>query len=899
MISVRLFCSIFLLFFLLATEAISSETPLPAEQSHLTEFDNGLRLLVLPQPDQPLAKVDIYLSLRGAVRNGGLAHFVEHLMFRSSKDSPGGSLRDSLQLLSIYHNGSTNPRHIKTTTSCLPNMLPRLLQLEAERYSQLQPDESDVAYERNRILGEQDFRTETETSQGLFLRTIALAFEEEGKGDPLLGDPEMIKAMDLVAAEKFISRWFRPDRIVVLVSGPIDPIEVAALTKATFGAMPASAGTLVLDELPKRPEPRSFITSSNKDWDLLMVGFRLPYSTAEEAAIVHLTETIMDRENGKTSLTIFDDEAFLALRLYGQWSERRTDEKAAEVAVDQFWKELKKVKRRVRNNWLFERNRKANVENLTVRMSKPFRLAKWRAQRLADDRELPDPVILAAMVDSMAQETIGVFFDEQFTQSRAFTSFAAGRAPEDDLLKFWNGSTQLGINPYISQSAEPTKPGTLGFDKVAPILAAATVGGYGKIETTILPNGIPLHVLDMPNESKIYLGGIRSFPGLEEEALDQNPGRLLMFELIANWGYDPKGSAMEPRGDRLTKNTNLDVGANSLKITADGSRDKLNNIAAVMHKRMAVSRLNPYVMKWILDGHQDYVLKFSTHPASKAWTWKMKKIYGLNSPMASWLCPSEESINNWSISKANKMHFQLCRTGNLQLVMAGDVDLEEGKKLLGSNFGKLRKAQRGQYPPPFESELSQQGAVFAAEGSSVAVIDFMFPPKDLVAKPYLGRIDCLVIEQMVESRLKYSLNEAGFDSVWGKTYIIPKGYSALPLVRVICHPDDAEQVMKLVRHEMERLAVDVPTVDEEAHARLKVSGVLVETLLDPKTARNFFLDCCLFGDVPKDPLDDLQNRNYGVVSEQVAGYFNFNQCAWTVIADTNLPSIGRIESVIQ
>jgi len=190
MISVRLFCSIFLLFFLLATEAISSETPLPAEQSHLTEFDNGLRLLVLPQPDQPLAKVDIYLSLRGAVRNGGLAHFVEHLMFRSSKDSPGGSLRDSLQLLSIYHNGSTNPRHIKTTTSCLPNMLPRLLQLEAERYSQLQPDESDVAYERNRILGEQDFRTETETSQGLFCAPLPWRSRRRARATPYWVTPK-------------------------------------------------------------------------------------------------------------------------------------------------------------------------------------------------------------------------------------------------------------------------------------------------------------------------------------------------------------------------------------------------------------------------------------------------------------------------------------------------------------------------------------------------------------------------------------------------------------------------------------------------------------------------------------------------------------------------------------
>ena len=101
-----LFLVVFLNIPVIAAEPDStSASPDTTESATLTEFDNGVRLLVLPRPDESLVQVDVYLSLRGAARNAGMAHMVEHLMFTSTENCPGGSVRDSLALLATYYQG--------------------------------------------------------------------------------------------------------------------------------------------------------------------------------------------------------------------------------------------------------------------------------------------------------------------------------------------------------------------------------------------------------------------------------------------------------------------------------------------------------------------------------------------------------------------------------------------------------------------------------------------------------------------------------------------------------------------------------------------------------------------------------------------------------------------------
>lgn len=863
--------------------------------AQLTQLENGIRLLVLPQTEEQLVQVDVYLSLRGAARNGGMAHFVEHLMFRSTKFSPAGSLRDSFQLLATKRGGSTTPRNIKTKTRCLPGQLPRLLAVEAERFGHLLPDQIDVDHEKLRVIGEYDFRKELHPGAGLALRIIAMAYEEEGMGDPLLGDPEMIRAMTMAQAKHFISRWFRPDRIVVLVSGPVDPDEVLGIMKETFGAIPAVDEELILEDLPPHPGARQFVTSSSDNYDRLKVGFRLPYGNYEESAIVHLTETIMERERGYPHLYIFEDEALLIASVNGRWSTDKTDEEAVASALEQFWKDFKKVKRRIKNDWKFERNRAANVKGLRGRINNPFRSAIWRAQRLADDRELPDPEVMAAMIDTLDQGVISDFFGEQFTEERAFTAFAAGRKEEDAVKLYWERNSRLKVNPYLNHVAKASEAGALSVADAAPVLARAAASGVGRFKTAVLPNGTPLYVLNIPHSDEVYLGGVKTFPCLEDEAADQNPGRLLVYRRMANWGYDSKGEAIEPVGQRLSRNTYMYVDVNSLTITADGPAENFTNVAEVMHKRVDVSRIHPYFLKWYVEKNMEFVDKRREIPGLQSWIWKTQKIYGTGHPYANWLAPQEKSITEWDIGMVNRLHWKLWMTGNLQLVVAGGVGLEESAELLSGNFGQRREAEPVVVPLDFNSEFKIEGKVIHLEGSSVAKIQFMFPPQAIDENSSLGAADFLVMESILTSRLKSAFQTAGLDSVNTNGMIFSAGYSALPYVRATCKPEYARDVMDVICGEMLRLQREQPTDNEEATARLEVLGPLVETLTDPESARDFFVDLGGFGKLPEDILNDLCSREYGVLTAQMANYFNAEQHVWTVLGDRETELIRDLD----
>lgn len=865
------------------------------ETAQLNTLPNGLRVLVLPEAEETLAQVDVYLSLRGVARNGGVAHLVEHLMFRSSENCPAGSLEDSLRLLATDYNGSTSPRNIHIKTRCLPSLLPRLLMVESERFGRLRPEAEDLEYERQRILGEQDYRREAYVTGYLNLRIIAMAYEEDADaGDPLLGTPEMIKAVEMEDVQAFLSHWFRPDRMVVVVSGAVEHGSALAAVELTFGQLPSPEADAVLDELSPPTEPRSYLTRSERKGDVLAVGFRLPYGTAEEAAVVHLTDVIMEKENGRPSLIIFEDEALLIIHIYGSWSKERTDQEGMDRARKQFWKEVTRVQRRIKNNWLFQRNRNAHGEELRKRMENPYRRALWRAQRLADNRELLSPETLEAMVDSMDQDVIALFFEEQFTESKSFTAFSAGRGPKKDLdFPGWNAWARRRVNPYLAQGLEPAFPGSLGKERITPILEEAASLELGQVETLELSNGIPVHVMKTPNSEWANLGSVKTFSISEEQS-----ELMLLYSRLIDYGYDNKGSRIKPEGQEPKWGTSVEVEVNSLAVTAQGSAENLDDIAATFHKRLTVSRLRPYGLKWYREEYDDWSEHYREHPYYRAMKLAGEVHYGANPPFIGCLVPGKKTVQKNKIGQFNDLHWRLNWTGNVQLFLTGAVDVEMVDQVLEPVFSDMRPAEPGTYAPQAVASNEVRGGIVVDEGSDVAVALWIFPPRALDQDPALGRMDLEVLANLFETRLNHATNVAQLDSVHAWAGFRPVGHSALPMLWVTSPARSAELVMQILRDETERLKTQPPDEDEEAFARLQVAGSLVEDLQGSRSGRNLLMEYAEFGLSPGNPLTEVAHREYGILGACAADVFTLEHYAWIIMGDPKLPEIKKLGPVL-
>lgn len=872
---------------LAATAAGAAETA----TTSLTTFPNGLRLLVLPQPELATARVDVYVSLRGAARKPGLAHVVEHLMFCSSEGAPDGSLVDSLAMNVGDFGANTSLERIHLWSGCIPSRLPQALALEADRFARLQPTGEDLETQRRRVLGEFNLFEETYIFGPLGHRVAALAYGAgESAGDPVLGSAGDIDAVTADDVAAFIGESLRPEHTVVMVSGPVTEAEVTALVATGFGALPRAPGVVEPRPLPPPPaQAPCWTTKTDQDADFLAVGFRLPCATTDDMAMAYLAQTIMERENGRPDLQFYGNEALLTCNILYSGIKDRREAEAAKAALGMFWEECRRVVRNVEDSWSFERSRKANVENLREMAAMPRKRAEWRAQRLAADAELPDVDTLAAVIDTLAHARAAAYFTRYFTPERAYAAFALGHDKPREYD--WRDDLRLRVNPYREFRRTRDR---LTADHIAPVLAAARAVPLGRSAALTLANGIPVRVVTLPGAEGFCLGGVRSFPCLFQGREARHAGRLLHYGFVVNWAYKPVDAAVAPVGDTPGMNTHLDVTPHSMSIAADGATDDACDVAAAMHKRMKRSGLNNYAFAFIAEIAVDWATKWSAAAPNRARAWRFGRILGPDHALAHWPQPEAKSIADWGLSRAEALSHKVCATDNLTLVAVGSLTPPEVERCLQGTFGRLMSPKREPGPSLPAPRPGISGRVFHNPSAEVAEITVSYAGGGIEATNGLGYLDLETIKVVLSSRLRIAAAESGFDSLSIAVSMDPVGAQVLPEVDVVAPARHTAGVLSLVLDQSVALRSRPIDADEEARARLRLAGWLVDGLGDPERARDLLVNCGLFGAVPADPLGDVCTLRPALLAERAPRLFALDAAAWTVVADTTRAAVGAI-----
>jgi hypothetical protein len=169
----------------------------------------------------------------------GLAHYVEHLLASDpgplSSVSSDGELRLSAH---GYANAFTWPTATVYVMNVGPESLESALSLLAERLSRLTA--SEAMADRERRIVQQEYYLRYGNNPGL--RLMAGLRTKLGRTDPALGwnsgTPESISSFDLSSAQAFFDRWYRPETMTLVLSGPLDIDDVRAVAERTIGLIP-------------------------------------------------------------------------------------------------------------------------------------------------------------------------------------------------------------------------------------------------------------------------------------------------------------------------------------------------------------------------------------------------------------------------------------------------------------------------------------------------------------------------------------------------------------------------------------------------------------------------------------------------------------------------------------
>jgi zinc protease len=246
-----------LLLFVAAACAAAQKQTASIEGITEWQYPNGLKLVTLPDPGADTITVHI-TYLVGSRHEGygekGMAHLLEHLLFKGSKRYP--KLKEEFTRRGARWNGTTSNDRTNyfTTLPAAADNLQWLIAMEADRMVNSFVSKADLDSEMTVVRNEFELG-ENSPGNVLFQRMQQLAFPWHNYGNPIIGSRSDIERVPIDKLQAFYRTWYQPDNAVLMIAGRFDEKRAVAAVTKHFGALPR----------PKRVLPAFYTAEPTQD----------------------------------------------------------------------------------------------------------------------------------------------------------------------------------------------------------------------------------------------------------------------------------------------------------------------------------------------------------------------------------------------------------------------------------------------------------------------------------------------------------------------------------------------------------------------------------------------------------------------------------------------------------
>jgi len=201
-------------------------------------LDNGLQVVVIPDRRAPVVTHMIWYKVGAADEpegQSGVAHFLEHLMFKGTSNYPDGAFSKMIAERGGRENAFTSADYTGYFQRVAREHLALMMKLEADRMENLVLSDAVVDPERDVVLEERRSRVDSEPGSRLREALNAITFVNHPYGSPIIGWESEIRALTKEAALAFYDRFYTPNNAVVVVAGDVDVDAVRRIADETYG----------------------------------------------------------------------------------------------------------------------------------------------------------------------------------------------------------------------------------------------------------------------------------------------------------------------------------------------------------------------------------------------------------------------------------------------------------------------------------------------------------------------------------------------------------------------------------------------------------------------------------------------------------------------------------------
>ena len=196
----------------------------------------------MPNHRAPIVTEMVFYKAGGAddpPGKSGAAHFLEHLMFRGTKDVPPGQYSAEIARVGGEENAYTTEDYTAFYATVAIEHLPLALRLEADRMANLVITDAVVEPEREVIIEERRQRIDNDPGAQLGERLQAALFLNHPYRLPTIGWAHEMRGLTAADEIAVYRRWYAPDNAVLVIAGDIDLAALKPLAEKYFGAIPA------------------------------------------------------------------------------------------------------------------------------------------------------------------------------------------------------------------------------------------------------------------------------------------------------------------------------------------------------------------------------------------------------------------------------------------------------------------------------------------------------------------------------------------------------------------------------------------------------------------------------------------------------------------------------------
>jgi zinc protease len=217
------------------------------------KLDNGMDIVVIPDHRAPVVTHMVWYrngSADDPPGKSGIAHFLEHLMFKGTKDNPKGKFSELGADLGGQENAFTSNDFTAYFQRVARDHLNVCMEYEADRMTNLVLTDEVVAPERDVVLEERRMRTDSDPGNQLNEAVQATLYTHHPYGTPVIGWNHEIEGLGRDDALTYYNRFYTPENAILVVAGDVEANEVIDLAGSIYGKIPARG------EAPKRFRPQ-------------------------------------------------------------------------------------------------------------------------------------------------------------------------------------------------------------------------------------------------------------------------------------------------------------------------------------------------------------------------------------------------------------------------------------------------------------------------------------------------------------------------------------------------------------------------------------------------------------------------------------------------------------------